>query len=219
MEVGDCGPQMAVYHCGMRTAYALIGMMWVILFGVLIIVNHNFTQKGDTGVNATPSVTGLSTMASSSLILSSSAFQPDGSIPSQYTCDGDHTPPPLSIGGAPEGTQSFALIVEDPDVPMQIKSDGKFLHWVLFNIPASTTEIGPTGSVGVSGLNGSGEEGYTGPCPPKEYEPSEHRYIFSLYALDSELSLKAGATRDEVVQAMEGHIIAEAQLIGRYKKQ
>ena len=200
----------------MRTAYALIGLMWLILIGGLAIINHNFMQKGDTGVNG--SATTSSSMPTT-LVLTSSAFQPDGSIPSQYTCDGDHTPPPLSIAGAPEGTQSFALIMEDPDVPTPVKPDGKFLHWVLFNIPATTTEIGPTGSVGVQGLNGAGAEGYTGPCPPKEYEPQEHRYIFSLYALDAELSLTAGATREEVVQAMEGHILGETQLIGRYKKQ
>lgn len=201
----------------MRTAYALIGLMWIILIGGLAILNHGFTQKGDTGMNASATTTPI--VMPTTLTLASSAFQPNGSIPSQYTCDGDQTPPPLSIAGAPEGTKSFALIVEDPDVPVQVKPDGKFLHWVLFNIPATTTEIGPTGAVGVQGLNGAGEEGYTGPCPPKEYEPQEHRYVFSLYALDEDLSLKAGASREEVAQAMEGHILAEAQLIGRYKKQ
>lgn len=199
----------------MRTAYALIGLMWVIVIGSLFLLNHKFTQKGDTGMNGTPNT---STHMATSLILTSSAFQADASIPSQYTCEGENTPPPLSIAGAPEGTQSFALIMEDPDVPLQLKPDGKFLHWVLFNIPAGTTEIGPTGSVGVNGLNGAGKEGYTGPCPPKEYEPSEHRYVFSLYALDSMLSLTAGATREEVVQAMQGHILGETELIGRYRK-
>lgn len=204
----------------MRTAYALIGIMWIILIGALVLVNRNFTRIGDTGMNGRSGTTTISSsMASTSLILSSAAFADGGSIPAQYTCDGDQTPPPLSITGAPEGTQSLALIVEDPDAPIQVKPDGKFLHWVLFNIPAATTEIGPTGSVGMPGLNGAGEEGYTGPCPPKEYEPSEHRYIFTLYALDALLSLHSGATREEVVQAMEGHIIGEAQLIGRYRKQ
>lgn len=153
-----------------------------------------------------------------SLMLTSPVFAANASIPRQYTCEGENTPPPLSIAGAPEGTKSFALIMEDPDVPLELKPDGTFLHWVLFNIPAETTKIGPTGSVGISGLNGAGSEGYTGPCPPKEYEPSEHRYVFTLFALDTMLGLESGATREEVVQAMEGHIVGEAKLIGRYRK-
>ncbi|MBV9159402.1 MAG: YbhB/YbcL family Raf kinase inhibitor-like protein [Candidatus Kaiserbacteria bacterium] len=157
-------------------------------------------------------------MATSTFSITSSAFEQNGSIPSQYTCDGDQTPPPLSISGAPEGTKSFALIVIDPDVPKQVKPDGIFLHWLLFNIPAYTTTIGPTGSIGTSGANGMGKEGYVGPCPPKEYEPSEHRYFFHLYALDTMLGLEAGVSEEEVRQAMEGHIVAEAQLIGKYKK-
>lgn len=201
----------------MRLAYALIGLMWLIVIGSIVLLNDKFTHRSDTGMNGA-SAASTSTSMATTLILTSPAFQADASIPMQYTCEGEHTPPPLSIAGAPEGTQSFALIVEDPDVPLPIKPDGKFLHWVLFNIPAGTTEIGPTGSVGVSGLNDAGEEGYAPPCPPKEYEPSEHRYIFSLYALDTMLPLKARASREEVTLAMEGHIIGETQLIGKYKK-
>lgn len=197
----------------MRGAYALLGLAWLIVIGALVVINDNFMQKGDTDVNA------RAAMTPPTLILTSPAFGMDAAIPPRYTCDGENTPPPLAIGGAPEGTRSFVLIVEDPDVPLVLKPDGKYLHWVLFDIPAGTTEIGAEGSHGVHGQNDAGADSYTGPCPPKEYEPSEHRYVFSLYALDQMLGLRAGASRDEVVQAMQGHILGEAQLIGRYKKQ
>jgi Raf kinase inhibitor-like YbhB/YbcL family protein len=93
-----------------------------------------------------------------------------------------------------------------------------FDHWVLFNIPPTTTEMAEGAGVGVSGVNGAGKNEYTGPCPPKQYEPSEHRYFFKLYALDVELQLAVGATKSAVEAAMNGHILGEAQLMGKYKK-
>ncbi|OHB19612.1 MAG: kinase inhibitor, partial [Parcubacteria group bacterium RIFCSPHIGHO2_01_FULL_56_18] len=124
----------------------------------------------------------------------------------------------LSIGGVPEGTKSLALIMDDPDVPKVLRADGVFDHWVLFNIPADTREIPEGGSIGVAGANSAGKNAYAGPCPPPQYEPSEHRYVFKLYALDSELPLQAGATKEEVEKAMEGHILGQTQLVGRYKR-
>jgi len=103
-------------------------------------------------------------------------------------------------------------------VPKALHADGVFDHWVLFNIPAETREIPEGGSVGVAGANGAGKNAYTGPCPPPQYEPSEHRYIFKLYALDSELPLRAGATKADVEKVMEGHIVAQTELVGRYKR-
>lgn len=191
----------------MRNAYAVLGVGFVVIIASLALFNHGFT----------PTIHN-SDMASTTLRLTSTVFLEGTSIPSQYTCDADGTPPPLAISDVPEGTKSFALIVIDPDVPKAIKPDGMFLHWLLFNIPPETTVIGPTGSIGTSGLNGAGKEGYVAPCPPKEYEPSEHRYFFHLYALDTKLGLEAGATEDEVRQAMEGHIIDETELIGKYKR-
>jgi len=152
--------------------------------------------------------------------LTSSTFENNGIIPSQYTCDGDRTKnPPLSITGVPEKAQSIALIMDDPDVPKQIKVDRVFDHWILFNIPKKTKEIPEGTSLGILGVNGAGNNSYTGPCPPPQYEPSEHRYVFKLYALDIMLNLQAGASKKEVFDAMQGHIIGEVELIGKYKKQ
>jgi Raf kinase inhibitor-like YbhB/YbcL family protein len=118
----------------------------------------------------------------------------------------------------PSATKSLALLVHDPDVPKVLKPDGNFDHWVLFNISPDTKEIASGVTVGTPGSNGAGKNQYTGPCPPKEYEPSEHRYFFNLYALDTELPPEAGASKAEIEKAMEGHVIAEAQLVGTYKR-
>ncbi|MDO8522457.1 MAG: YbhB/YbcL family Raf kinase inhibitor-like protein [bacterium] len=153
------------------------------------------------------------------LSITSSAFEQNGRIPSKYTCDGDRSiNPPLVFSGVPEGAKSLALIMDDPDVPKALHADGVYDHWILFNIPISTTGIPEGASAGVAGANGSGKSAYTGPCPPPQYEPSEHRYIFALYAIDTILSLKEGAIKQEVLKAMEGHIIQQAQLVGKYKR-
>ena len=154
------------------------------------------------------------------LTLTSSAFPNGGMIPAKYTCDGDRTlSPPLTIAGVPKGAKSLVLIMDDPDVPKQLRPEGVFDHWVVFNIPPDTTSIGEGGPVpGISGANGRGDAAYTGPCPPPEYEPSEHRYIFKLYALDSLLSLGTGATKKEVLDALASVRIEEAELVGRYSR-
>ena len=203
----------------MRNAYAIVGIAGLIVFlGAAYAFNRSFTQPGDTV--STQARTGApTTMSTSTLTLTSPAFGEGASIPSRFTCDGDRSvSPALVIAGVPEGTKSFALIMDDPDVPKALHADGVFDHWVLFNISPDTREIPEGKSVGVAGENGAGKNAYTGPCPPPQYEPSEHRYIFKLYALDSELALQAGAAKADVEKAMEGHIIAQAELIGRYKR-
>jgi len=151
--------------------------------------------------------------------LSSPAFENGGKIPSKYTCDEDRfLSPPLSISGVPESAASLALIMDDPDVRKEKHPSGVFNHWVLFNLPPDTAEIPEGKPVGTAGTNGRGEMGYRGPCPPPEYEPSEHRYIFRLYALDEVLNLPSGATKKEVLAAMEGHIIAITEFVGRYRR-
>jgi len=178
------------------------------------------------------------------LTLGSSAFENNGTIPSEYTCDGDRElSPPLSISGAPEGTKSFVLIMDDPDIP-QIAKDKHgievFDHWVLYNIPADTTEIPEGSPVGQSGLTTRGAPNYTGPCPPRFarseptmqiqvgscthepppplYEPREHRYIFYLYALSGTLDFSAPPTAAQVREALAPMLLAETKLVGRYAR-
>lgn len=180
----------------------------VIIIGTLYGVNHRFTNPTYTG-----------SMATTSLSLTSPAFDAGESIPSKYTCEGAQTSPPLAISGVPAETKTLALLMDDPDVPKKVKPDGMFDHWVLFNIPATTTEIAEGSNAGIVGENGGGISEYTGPCPPKEYEPSEHRYFFKLYALDTALPLSARASKTDVERAMKGHVIAETQLVAKYKKE
>ena len=203
----------------MRNAYAIVGIAGLIVFlGAAYAFNRSSTQSGDTVANQARTDASIS-MAPSTLTLTSSAFAEGASIPPRFTCDGDRSvSPALSIGGVPEGTKSLALIMDDPDVPKQLHADGVFDHWGLFNISPDTREIPEGKSVGIAGANGAGKNAYTGPCPPPQYEPSEHRYVFKLYALDSELPLQAGAAKADVEKAMEGHIVAQAQLVGRYKR-
>lgn len=154
--------------------------------------------------------------------LTSSAFENGSSIPSKYTCDGDRlVNPPLSISGVPEGTQSLVLLMDDPDIPEVFKQQrgiDAFDHWVLYAIPPETTEVPEGTSVGATGLNSGGNSGYTGPCPPTEYEPTEHRYIFKLYALRGTLNFIKEPTLAEVKTAIEGMVLAETELIGTYDR-
>ena len=143
--------------------------------------------------------------------LSSPSFVPGGTIPRQHTCDGEGIPPHLVWTGAPNGTRSFVLIVDDPDAP-----NGTFTHWVVFDIPGNRTDL-PSGTrsdaVGVAGRNSRGELGYMGPCPPS----GTHRYFFRLSALDVEtLGLAAGASRNQVESAVAPHTLGTAELMGRY---
>ncbi len=147
--------------------------------------------------------------------LTSSAFAEKQSIPVRYSRGGDNTNPPLSIHDVPPEAKSLVLIMYDPDVPTDLRPDGNFDHWVVFNIPPQTIEITEAQNPpGMLGVNTRGESSYTGPNPPY----GEHRYFFKLYALDILLDLPAGANRQHVEFAMQGHILAEAELIGKYKK-
>lgn len=145
--------------------------------------------------------------------LTSPAFKHGGKIPEKFTCDQDNINPELNISGVPPYAASLVLIMDDPDVPASVRPDCMWDHWIVFNIPPRTSRI-PENSQpkGVCGKNTAGELSYQGPCPPDR----EHRYFFKLYALDVELSLRPGATKKEVESAMEGHIMEETELMGRY---
>ncbi|MFH1426613.1 MAG: YbhB/YbcL family Raf kinase inhibitor-like protein [Candidatus Kerfeldbacteria bacterium] len=148
--------------------------------------------------------------------LTSNAFQQNEMIPPLHTCDGAGTSPAFAIGGVPEAAQSLVLIMEDPDVSRAIREDGMWDHWLIWNIDPATAAI-PEGTdpAGVHGTTTSNTTAYVPPCPPD----AEHRYIFRLYALDSLLELAEGASKAELLAAMEGHIIERAELTGRYNRQ
>ncbi len=152
--------------------------------------------------------------------LTSQAFKNGEEIPSKYTCQGMDISPPLSWSGVPSGTKSLVLIVDDPDAPDPANPKMTWVHWVLFNIPPEVTDL-PEGvkenelPPGVrSGLNDWHRTGYGGPCPPI----GRHRYFFKLYALDTVLDRLERPTKDELEAAMNGHVLAEAVLMGTYEK-
>jgi Raf kinase inhibitor-like YbhB/YbcL family protein len=146
-----------------------------------------------------------STLAAPTFALTSPAFPGGGKIPVRFTCDGSNAIVPLRWTGAPAGTRSFAIIVDDPDAGV-----GTFLHRLAWGIPGTTQRL--AGRAPVEGTNGAGRPGWTGPCPPS----GTHRYVFRLYALKSRLPLKAGADRDAFEAALKGRVLGIARLVGRY---
>jgi hypothetical protein len=153
--------------------------------------------------------------------LLSASFAHGGSIPVRHTCDGANTSPPLSWSGVPSGTESLALIVDDPDAPDPAAPKRIWVHWLLYNIPPAVSELAEGGEgsqvpAGArEGLNDSDELGYDGPCPPI----GRHRYFHSLYALDAVLpELGPAARRRDLEAALKGHILATAQVMGTYQR-
>ena len=148
--------------------------------------------------------------------MTSAAFQNGGQIPKKFACDGQDDSPALSWTDPPAGTKSLALIVDDPDAPA-----GTWVHWVLYDLPSGTRQL-PEGVAkdyeladgARQGHNDFGEIGYNGPCPPRGVA---HRYFFKLYALDSKIGLKPGATKRDVERAMKGNILAQAEIIGKFQ--
>jgi Raf kinase inhibitor-like YbhB/YbcL family protein len=159
-------------------------------------------------------------MASSNVTemkLVSNAFKEGQPIPRGYSCEGTNVSPPLEWSGVPKSAKTLALIVDDPDAPA-----GTWVHWVLYNLPAenigiieSTPATETLTGGGIQGMNDFKKIGYGGPCPPS----GTHRYYFKIYALDAELPLNPGATKADLEKVMEGHVVAEAQLMGTYRKQ
>jgi len=174
---------------------------------------NQFSQTGSSTVNKNEE----DTMApSGKFAITSTAFKEGEMIPQKFTCDGQNISPPLKWESVPAQTKSFALIVDDPDAPA-----GTWVHWVIFNIPPTADELAesvstksslPSGAL--QGKNDFRDSGYGGPCPPG----GTHRYYFKLYALDTMLKLSSGTTKPELLKAMEGHIVAQTHLMGRYSR-
>ena len=141
--------------------------------------------------------------------LTSREFEHNMHIPKKFTCQGSDVNPSLTIEDIPKGTESLALIVDDPDAPM-----GMWVHWVVFDIPV-VSQIEENSIPGKQGINDFGRKNYGGPCPPS----GTHRYFFKLYALDTRLNLKEGISKSDLEKAIKGHILEKAELIGLYKKQ
>lgn len=148
--------------------------------------------------------------------LTSIAFKNGGMIPAKYTCDGNNGSPPLSWTSVPNGTKSIAIICDDPDAPM-----GTWVHWVIYDLPVSIKELPENISSqeklkngAKHGINDFRKFGYGAPCPPG----GTHRYYFKIYALDNETGLKPGATKEQLLKTMKGHVLAEGQLIGKYTR-
>jgi Raf kinase inhibitor-like YbhB/YbcL family protein len=151
------------------------------------------------------------------LTVSSPAFGQHGEIPKVHTCDGADTPPPLAWRGIPDGTKSLALIVDDPDAPDPKAPTRTYVHWVLYDIPPTTTALGPDSRAPAGAREGTNDwknRGYGGPCPPI----GRHRYFFKLYALDTVLGELPTPTKGAVEQAMRGHVLEQAELVGTYER-
>jgi hypothetical protein len=143
------------------------------------------------------------------LSIKSPAFEHGKLIPKKYTCDGQDINPPLTIEGVPKEAKTLVLAVDDPDAP-----SGTWDHWIVWNVPASTSKIAENSVPGKEGVNSARQPSYMGPCPPG----GTHRYFFKVYALDTELSLGAGSKKKDVEKAMQGHVLAKGELMGLYRR-
>lgn len=190
-------------------AWRNVGLFLLMAFFALVL--------GGCGTGPTPAAPAEKGGQAMAFELTSNAFSQGDSIPAKYTCDGQDISPPLGWSDPPEGTRSFALINDDPDAPV-----GTWDHWVIYNVPSEARSLPeavssdaelPDGSR--NGQNSWRRLGYGGPCPPS----GTHRYFFKLYALDTSLGLEPGAGKQQVLTAMEGHILGQAELMGVYSRQ
>jgi hypothetical protein len=143
------------------------------------------------------------------LLVKSPVFEHGKLIPKKYTCDGQDINPPITIEGIPKEAKTLVLAVDDPDAP-----SGTWDHWIVWNIPASTSKIAENSVPGKEGVNSARQQGYMGPCPPG----GTHRYFFKVYALDTELSLGSGSRKKDAEKAMQGHVLAMGELMGLYRR-
>jgi Raf kinase inhibitor-like YbhB/YbcL family protein len=196
---------------------------FILLLLIVVGCRRDMSSRADTSAPSvsaaaiTDTALGNTAMA---IKVTSPAFQPGGPIPSKYTCEGQDISPPLAWSGAPSSTKTFALIVDDPDAPDPAKPQRVYVHWVVYNIPATTTSLPENASKtglpkgAVQGKNDWGKPQYGGPCPPI----GRHRYFFKVYALDAELSGLSSPAKADLERAMKGHVIDSGELIGTYQK-
>jgi Raf kinase inhibitor-like YbhB/YbcL family protein len=202
----DDGDLLAVHNRDLTMAHTRTTM----LLGLLALAAACACDRQTTTAEASP--------MTRDMLLESPAFADGKTIPSKYTCEGEDLSPELRWSNAPEGTQSFALIVDDPDAPDPKRPKRTWVHWVLYEIPRDATRLPeaarplPPGTR--EGTNDWGRTGYGGPCPPI----GEHRYFFKLYALDVELGALSEPTKAELEEAMYGHVLGKAELMGTYEK-
>ena len=188
-----------------KVLFLIILVISLLLVAGIVYLQRSYKKE------AQPSISKEELTKPSSMKISSPAFENNQFIPVKYTCDGEDINPPLQIENVPKEAKSLVLIVDDPDAPIGIWS-----HWVVFNIDPSVQFIeedsSPEGAV--EGLNDFKKHSYGGPCPPS----GTHHYYFRLYALDTTLDLSSEATREDVLEAIKGHILASAELIGLYQR-
>ncbi len=181
----------------------------LIFLAVGLIFYYFYQTPAEFSASPAKEAIGVSAGRQAKMKISSPVFENNEFIPAKYTCDGEDVNPPLLFAGIPDGTESLALVAEDPDAPA-----GTWVHWLLWNIPPETVGVEensvPDGFV--SGINDFGKNSYGGPCPPS----GTHRYFFKLYALDRKLSLPATARKEEMERVMEGAILDSAELVGLY---
>jgi len=193
----------------MRQAFMLLGVMTCIVsVGAYFAFSRQGTQKEDMNSKNTEE---------SSFSITSQSFKEGGKIHSKYTCDGDNISPGIDIQNAPEGTVSFVLVMDDPDIPESVRESRnieKFDHWAVYNISGELNVIPEAHVIGMDALNGRGETSYIGPCPPD----TEHRYFFRLYALREMLYFEKTPTLDELEKSARTKMISSATLMGRYER-
>lgn len=194
-----------------KLIYITVCIILVLILGVLIIALYQKTPSLSR-LSKGRSKTTLTINQQTTMKLTSPQFQHNTNIPAKYTCDGEDINPPLKISEVPEEAKSLVLIVDDPDAPM-----GTWVHWIVFNIPPTTLEIAENSvpDNATEGITSFKNIGYGGPCPPS----GTHRYFFKLYALDTTLDLTPAADKKKLEHAMQGHILAQAELIGLYQRQ
>ncbi len=199
----------------MKYIILLIFIILLVLGGYFYFGSHKTITQNTSKVQKS-SVT-IRQSKGKHMTISSSAFANNSSISSEYTCDGKGVNPPLTFSNVPSEAKSLVMLMDDPDVPKNLKPDGVFDHWTIYNIDPKVTEIKEDSiPAGTQGLNGVGQAKYTPACPPDR----EHRYFFKLYALDSMLDFEdpSKVTKEMVIEKMQGHILEEAELIGLYNR-